>query len=589
MKKILFCALIAILSSGAPKAFSSEEKVVAEFNERSLTDNWQIVSSNPERNNKGLQVSYVDDDAIGDVGGRAIRLDYNIGFSQKDAAFSYELASPVDAPSYNAFSFYVKANKSDFSTPLRLKAGFLWVPDGETNRRANSANFLIFNIKDQWQKITVPFKDFKNFGNKADEKKNLLYFEILFDDYNPSPRTANIGAVSIDRLAFLKLSDDEMKSVEEDRGKSIDESNKRDHETTEREAAFEKNRSSRGKSARLLIADFKKNIKPNNIEGNFGVWDKDSWDKGPADSVLGAKMSFVKDDALGDSEGYAIRLDYDVNSSDRMRSGFWMDIREAFIGTSENLNFYIKCDPKNCPNEIGVNLRIPEQDFSKEALPVSRITEQWQKVSLPLSAFNLPTLFNTPYKDYLAEFVVEFEDSHILPKKGTVFIDQISLSNPEEEARAEATDKAHQEAIKKFKLEAEEKAQREANSPEAITAKENEKARVLAEKEKVKAEEVTKLKFEEDLTQLTMEQGIIWKEVRKWKILNVRFPNDGHDPCQPRGGVYNQLHNNDAYKVKFKEYKQKDYYKDVEVLKKKGFIKEGDMEGGGGRCLEALK
>jgi hypothetical protein len=59
----------------------------------------------------------------------------------------------------------------------------------------------------------------------------------------------------------------------------------------------------------LVIADFDTGDKPNNIGGDFGGWDKD-----PNDESQGTQMSFDTDDSQGDASGYAIRLDYDVDS-----------------------------------------------------------------------------------------------------------------------------------------------------------------------------------------------------------------------------------------------------------------------------------
>ena len=71
----------------------------------------------------------------------------------------------------------------------------------------------------------------------------------------------------------------------------------------------------------LVVADFDTGDKPNNIGGDFGAWDKD-----PNDDTQGTQLTFEPDDALGDQAGYAIRLDYDVDSPNPAYNGFWMKL-----------------------------------------------------------------------------------------------------------------------------------------------------------------------------------------------------------------------------------------------------------------------
>ena len=73
----------------------------------------------------------------------------------------------------------------------------------------------------------------------------------------------------------------------------------------------------------LVIADFDTGDKPNNIGGDFGGWDKD-----PNDESQGCQMSFDTDDSQGDSSGYSIRLDYDVDSPNPAYNGFWMKLKK---------------------------------------------------------------------------------------------------------------------------------------------------------------------------------------------------------------------------------------------------------------------
>src|SRR3989338_5975750 len=92
----------------------------------------------------------------------------------------------------------------------------------------------------------------------------------------------------------------------------------------------------------LIISDFDTGDKPNNIGGDFGSWDKD-----PNDETQSCQMSFEGQDAVGDPLGYAIRLDYDVDSPNPAYNGFWMKLNNLDATAYNTVNFYLKGDAKN--------------------------------------------------------------------------------------------------------------------------------------------------------------------------------------------------------------------------------------------------
>ena len=167
----------------------------------------------------------------------------------------------------------------------------------------------------------------------------------------------------------------------------------------------------------LVIADFDTGDKPNNIGGDFGAWDKD-----PNDETQGTKMSFDPDDSLGDPAGYAVRLDYDVDSPNPAYNGFWMKLNGQNATAYNTVNFYVKGS-----KEAGFTKRIKIElkDMSNKPSPyiVSGITDQWQKISIPFEKFRR-------VEDWASmnEFVVVFDDINSNPKSGTIWIDQITLS-----------------------------------------------------------------------------------------------------------------------------------------------------------------
>lgn len=166
----------------------------------------------------------------------------------------------------------------------------------------------------------------------------------------------------------------------------------------------------------LVVADFDAGDKPNNIGGDFGVWDKD-----PADDTQGAGMTFESDDALGDPSGYSVRLNYDVDSPNPAYNGFWMKLNGEDVRDFNALSFYVKGDRvRGFTKRVKIELK--DGTGKPSAYAVSNITDEWQKVSIPFDKFRRITGW-----DALTEFVVVFDDVNSAPKSGSILIDQIAF------------------------------------------------------------------------------------------------------------------------------------------------------------------
>lgn len=167
----------------------------------------------------------------------------------------------------------------------------------------------------------------------------------------------------------------------------------------------------------LIIADFDTGDKPNNIGGDFGTWDKD-----PNDDTQNVAFSFVNDDSLGNPGGYAIRLNYDVDSPNPAYNGFWMKL-EASDATSYNtLNMYIKGDSEKGFTKR-IKLELKDQTNKPSAYIISGISDDWQRFSIPFEKFRRITDWSA-----MNEFVVVFDDINSNPRTGSILIDNISLS-----------------------------------------------------------------------------------------------------------------------------------------------------------------
>ncbi|MFA5159048.1 MAG: carbohydrate binding domain-containing protein [Candidatus Omnitrophota bacterium] len=167
----------------------------------------------------------------------------------------------------------------------------------------------------------------------------------------------------------------------------------------------------------LMIADFDTGDKPNNVGGDFGAWDKD-----PNDETQGCKMSFEQDDAKGVAGGYSIRLDYGVDSPNPAYNGFWMKLNGEDATPYNTLNFYVKGDAKAGYTKR-FKLELKDMNNKPSSYMVSGVTDQWQKISIPFEKFRKIENWNS-----LNEFVVVFDDINSSPKKGSILIDDISLS-----------------------------------------------------------------------------------------------------------------------------------------------------------------
>ena len=167
----------------------------------------------------------------------------------------------------------------------------------------------------------------------------------------------------------------------------------------------------------LVIADFDTGDKPNNIGGDFGGWDKD-----PNDESQGTQMSFDTDDSQGDASGYAIRLDYDVDSPNPAYNGFWMKLNGEDATAYNTLNFYVKGDAKA---GFTKRFKIELKDMTNKpsAYIVSGVTDKWQKISIPFEKFRRIENWNS-----LNELVFVFDDINSSPKTGSILVDQITFS-----------------------------------------------------------------------------------------------------------------------------------------------------------------
>ena len=166
-------------------------------------------------------------------------------------------------------------------------------------------------------------------------------------------------------------------------------------------------------AASVSIADFDSGAKPNDIGGDFGAWDKD-----PNDDTQGCRESFFSPGC--DGKGKCMKLTYSVDSPNPAYNGFWMKLQGYDFRPYSKIVWWIKGD-----KEAGFTTKCKfELKNQTEVSPyyIDNITDQWQKIELPLKAFKRISDWSK-----MKEFVVVFEDSQATVKKGVIYIDNVSI------------------------------------------------------------------------------------------------------------------------------------------------------------------
>ena len=169
-------------------------------------------------------------------------------------------------------------------------------------------------------------------------------------------------------------------------------------------------------SNQQIIADFDTGDKPNNLGGDFGAWNKD-----PDDLTQSCTISFETDDALGDSAGYSLKLDYDVESENPAYNGFWMKLDALNVSKYNTVSFYVRGEGLN---NFTKRIKIELKDSSGHTAPyiISGITDAWHKFQIPFERFRKIQDWSA-----MSEFVVVFDDMNSDPQQGTILIDQIAF------------------------------------------------------------------------------------------------------------------------------------------------------------------
>ena len=170
-------------------------------------------------------------------------------------------------------------------------------------------------------------------------------------------------------------------------------------------------------SAQLMVADFNSGAKPNNVGGDFGCWIKD-----PNDPMQGCVEAIDAKDRYG-GKGFALRLIYSVASKNPAYGGLWMRLQNLDASRFDALAFRVRGDAgMGYTKTFKVELKDALDQSSHHY--VTSVTDQWQDVVIPLSAFEGMA---NPRK--LKELVIVFEDTTATAKQGVIYLDDIRFTS----------------------------------------------------------------------------------------------------------------------------------------------------------------
>jgi len=186
-----------------------------------------------------------------------------------------------------------------------------------------------------------------------------------------------------------------------------------------------------GGAAVLVIDDFDQGIMGNKLKGYVGTWESN-----PADTEQSCKAS-IESSSPRVKKGKYLRIDYDVDSSQAVENGYWSQLRKADLSRFDHLQFWVRGDTsrghttrfkiefkKNVPGAAprGPGAGAGDPEWIKGSFIVTGITDQWQKVSIPLRAMS-------GISDWtgIDELVIVFKNRLCDRKTGTIYLDDIAV------------------------------------------------------------------------------------------------------------------------------------------------------------------
>ncbi|MDP8263609.1 MAG: glucoamylase family protein [Candidatus Ancaeobacter aquaticus] len=182
---------------------------------------------------------------------------------------------------------------------------------------------------------------------------------------------------------------------------------------------------------RCIIDDFESGVMGNNLNGNSGAWEED-----PSNREQYCRASIVSAQPRVKDSKY-LRLDYDVESSIPVSNGYWTLLNKFDMSGYDHLEFWVKgdkelgytttfkieCKKKCIANEDEEKKKVyGDPQWVKGSYIVTGITDQWQRVRIPLNVMN-----GIRHWSGMDELVIVFKDRLCDKKTGTILIDDIAV------------------------------------------------------------------------------------------------------------------------------------------------------------------
>lgn len=172
----------------------------------------------------------------------------------------------------------------------------------------------------------------------------------------------------------------------------------------------------------LIVDDFDDGKDPNNLGGKVGLWKLD--DHG----YQGFSPLYDSENRVGDS-GYGLKLSYDLASDRRALCAYSQFIEGENLTPYSNFSFYIKGDRAE---GFTKRLKIEIWDiYNVEVIYFVRgITDEWQKVTIPLTEFKgILSRWDKPKR---IAIVLEnqpdfYKETCVTRTKGVIYIDNITF------------------------------------------------------------------------------------------------------------------------------------------------------------------
>ena len=167
----------------------------------------------------------------------------------------------------------------------------------------------------------------------------------------------------------------------------------------------------------LWIHTFDTGETPNQLGGDFGIWNCD-----PYDMTQGCEMQFSTLEKYG-TYGKSLRLIYDVDSPNPAYSGLWSKLKGVDVTLYNQLVLFVKGDEQvGFTTKFKVELKNNREEIGK--VTIKSVTNRWQKFAIPFNDF-------VGIGDWtsMREFVIVFDDQTVNKKAGAIFIDNVAFSD----------------------------------------------------------------------------------------------------------------------------------------------------------------